>query len=140
MTQAELVSMAETLATSNARLHVELARARAENARLRRSRANAQLRGDRRIIEGAVQDAKWLGVLHVAGLNTSRRAKDVHGLSRHRHESAIAILRLGRLYGAKGWRVTCPAEITEGIEAGRNRAISDITRWRGRLPQYRVLG
>lgn len=137
-TQADLLTLAETLATANGHLHAELARAKAENGRLRRSRANASLRADRRMIEGAATDAAFLGALHAAGLNTSRRAKDLHGLTRWRHEAALGILRLGRVYGEKDWLTVCPADIADGVERGRKAAVADAYRWRMRLPSYRA--
>ncbi len=112
----------DELLADNGRLLVELANARAENARLRRSRANASLRKDRRMIEGAAQDARFLASLHAAGLNTSRRA-DTHGFTRWRHESAVSLLRLGGVFGRRGWLTTDPTRISEGIKAGREKAI-----------------
>ena len=138
--RAELLQMAETLAQANGRLMVELASMRQELARLRKSRALASMRGDVRQIERAYMDAKFLGVLHIAGLATGRREVDTHGLSRWRHENALSVLRLGRLYGARGWKTTEPATVASGIERGRAAALNNPERWRVRLPTYRTVG
>lgn len=138
--QGELIELAETLATANGHLQRELAELRADLARLRRSRKLAAMRGDRRMIERAAADARFLGALHLAGLNTTRRAKENHGLSRWRHESAVGILRLGGVYGRRGWLTTNPADVHAGIEAGLSAAIRNPDRWKGRLPQNRTVG
>lgn len=135
--QNELIKMAEDLATANGHLAVELLRVRAELAELRRSKQLASMRGDRRQIERAVMDARFLGGLHAAGLATSRRA-DTHGLSRWRHESALGILRLGGVFGVRGWRTVDPVAIAEGVELGRGRALASPERWRLRLPDHRL--
>ena len=138
--RAELLQMAEQLAAANGRLSVELASMRQELARLRKSRQLASMRGDLRMIEKAVMDAKFLGALHLAGLATGRREIDTHGLSRWRHEGAVSILRLGRIYGRRGWKTTEPATVASGIERGRAAALNNPERWRVRLPGYRTVG
>lgn len=138
--RAELLQMAETLAQANGRLMVELTSMRQELARLRKSRQLAAMRGDLRMIERAAMDAKFLGALHIAGLATGRREIDTHGLSRWRHEGAVSILRLGRLYGRRGWKTTEPATVASGIERGRAAALNNPDRWRLRLPTYRTVG
>ena len=138
--RAELLQMAETLAQANGRLMVELTSMRQELARLRKSRALAAMRGDVRMIERAAMDAKFLGALHLAGLATGRREIDTHGLSRWRHEGAVSILRLGRVYGRRGWKTTEPATVASGIERGRAAALGNPERWRVRLPTYRTVG
>ena len=57
----ELLQMAESLAQANGHLHLELTSMRQELARLRKSRQLAAMRGDLRMIEKAVMDAKFLG-------------------------------------------------------------------------------
>ena len=136
----ELLQMAESLAQANGHLHLELTSMRQELARLRKSRQLAAMRGDLRMIEKAVMDAKFLGALHLAGLATGRRETDTHGLSRWRHEGAVSILRLGRLYGKRGWKATEPATVASGIERGRGAALNNPERWRVRLPTYRTVG
>lgn len=134
----ELVALAEQLAAANGHLQIELGKVRAELSALRQSKKLIDMRGDRRMVERAVADAKWLSVLHLASLNTSRRA-DTHGLGRHRHESAIGILRLGGVYGLRGWTSTDPATVHQGIERGRSAAIANPERWRYRMAKHRYL-
>ena len=136
----ELLQMAETLAQANGRLMVELTSMRQELARLRKSRQLAAMRGDVRMIEKAAADARFLGAMHLGGLATGRRETDTHGLSRWRHENAVSILRLGKVYGRRGWRTTEPAAVAAGIERGRAAALGNPERWRVRLPTYRTVG
>ena len=138
--RAELLQMAESLAQANGHLHLELTSMRQELARLRKSRQLAAMRGDLRMIERAAMDARFLGALHLAGLATGRRESDLHGLSRWRHEGAVSILRLGRLYGKRGWKTTEPSTVASGIERGRAAALGNPERWKMRLPTYRVAG
>ena len=133
----ELIAMAEHLASQNGHLQIEVGRLRAELATMRKSKQLAGMRGDRRMIEKAAADARFLAALHLAGLATGRRA-DAHGLTRWRHESATAILRLGGIFGKRGWKSTEPKAIHDGIEAGRLRAIAQPERWRYRLPKHRL--
>jgi hypothetical protein len=137
--KSELLAMAESLAQANGHLMVELSAMRQELARLRKSRALAAMRGDIRQIERAYMDAKFLGALHIAGLSTGRREIDLHGLSRWRHENALSILRLGRIYGKRGWRTVEPAAVAAGIERGGAAALNNPERWRHRLPTYRTV-
>ena len=134
---AELVAIAEKLAQANGHLQVEVGTLRAELATMRRSKHLAQMRGDRRVIERATADAQFLGALHLAGLATGRRA-DTHGLTRWRHESATALLRLGGVFGRRGWKTTDPATVHQGIERGRASALAQPDRWKFRLPRHRL--
>ena len=125
---------------ANGHLQLELASLRAELSRLRRSKQLAAMRGDRRQIERAAADARFLAALHLAGLSTSRRDKDLHGLTRWRHEGALSILRLGRIYGHRGWKSFDPGGVHEGIERGMAAALANPERWKLRLPTYRTVG
>ena len=133
----ELIAMAEHLASQNGHLQIEVGRLRAELATMRKSKQLAGLRGDRRMIEKAAADARFLAALHLAGLTTGRRA-DTHGLSRWRHESATALLRLGGVFGRRGWKTTDPATVHQGIERGRASALAQPERWKYRLPRHRL--
>lgn len=112
---------------------LELARLKAENARLRKSRHNAQLRGDLRQVERAAVDAQFLLILHLTGLDTSRRSTENHGLTQWHWERAVGILRLGLVHNRRGWSSTDPQALQAGLQRGRAAALTNPERWKMRL-------
>ena len=131
--RAALVGLVSELEQDRDRLALAVVQLKAENGQLRRSRHLAALRGDLRRVERAAADAGLLAALHVGGVNTARRAVGVHGLGQWRWEQAVAVLRLGRVYGRVGWLTTDPGAVAEGVTAGRAAAMRDPERWRLRL-------
>ncbi|GIV77450.1 MAG: hypothetical protein KatS3mg050_1844 [Litorilinea sp.] len=101
---------------------VELARLRAENARLRRAlRING--RHSRRV-QRAYDAALLLATWHVAYLDTTRAACRGRGMPQRQWENGMALLRLARVVDERGrWLVHDLATVEPALQRARDRAV-----------------
>lgn len=116
------------------RLQLENAQLRAENRRLRRRLADAELR----LVRQAETDALLLGGLYFAGLPTSRRAALQCGVSERHWRRAVALLQVGRVHDGQRITTQAPEDFERAVRmaVGRiERDGMDAIKWR--MPRCR---
>ena len=105
-------------------MQIELEKARQENARLRKSLQERSREAKR--INRAYEDALLLATWRSGGIIPSRRLAFIHGMSQHRYENAIALLKLARVVQRQRHWVTGDLVVIETrLVAAREKALAD---------------
>jgi hypothetical protein len=105
-------------------LEVELARAKAETAKLRK--ALGEHSHYAKIIDRAYEDGLLMIFWRSIGIRPSRRFAAMYKISQVRWEHALALLRLARLITGKGrWQLTDTATMERRLLNARDKALED---------------
>jgi hypothetical protein len=105
-------------------LELELAKARAEAAQLRK-KIGENSRHTRRI-NRAYEDALLIAMWKVAGIAVGRDYAKEQGISQNRWQNAIALLKMARVViRERHWAVKDLPMIEQRLEAAKQRALAD---------------
>jgi hypothetical protein len=103
---------------------LELEKTRQENARLRKALKERSREAKR--INRAYEDALLLATWRSGGIIPSRRFAMFHGISQHRFENSVALLKMARvIQRQRHWVTQDLAVIESRLSTARDKALTD---------------